>query len=165
MEPITLGIGLALSVFGTIGGVNAAKEKQRGQEMAIAAQSKAEKLREQSMVIDSARRRREMIRQAMIAKSQALTTATSQGASKGSGLQGAFGQISGGLAFGLEGVNQQEGIGHGLFAAQQELLQAQKVMASAETDSATYKGISSIGGTLISNIGPIGNLFNTYAKK
>ena len=164
MEPITLGIGLALSVLGAAKQASAAKQYQKGQEAAIAAQTRAEELRKRAMEIDAARRRREMIRQAMIARSQALTVATSQGASKGSGLQGAFGQISGGLAFGLEGVNQQEGIGQGLFAANVDLLNAKRMQAGAETSSTIGKGISSLGGTLISNMEPIGKLYNTYAK-
>lgn len=158
MEPITFGLGLALSIAGGFMKTQAAREQQQAQEQLIAVQQRQEGIREQALTLDAQRRRRQAIRQSMIQRAQALTTATSQGASQGSALGGSYGQIAGELNFAMEGINQQEAFGHQMFSANRDALVARRAMAASETQSTTGSGLSSLGGTLISNLGPISRM-------
>lgn len=161
MEPISLGIGLALSAAGGLTSFFGQSKKAEADQAATAAQQRAENLREQSMTIDADRKRREFIRQGQIARAQALTVATSQGAAQSSGLQGAYGQIGGQTDWNILGVNEQEEIGHGMFQANRDLLQARSQGAEADSQIALGKGISSLGGALVSNMGAIGRIYDT----
>ena len=167
MDPVTISAiaGFAMSAAGTGMGFSASKKTEAANEQAIAAQQKAEAIRMKAMEFDASRRRREIIRQAQIARSYALATGVNQGASKGSGLQGAFGQILGKAGFDLEGVEGQLGFGREMFAANTELLAARRAGASADTQKATAQGLTSLGGQIISNLGAIDRLGNTYLPK
>lgn len=94
----------------------------KGAEAQNAAQKEITKLefqseaqRFQAMELDAKRRQMEVIRNQQRARSLGLTAATSQGASKGSGLQGAFGQISGASGVNLSGIQQNLAIGRNIF--------------------------------------------------
>jgi len=94
----------------------------KGQEKMIQAQKKAEKLREQQMNLQAARERREVIRQSILARSTALATTTSQGASApgSSALGGAYGQIAGDANRQTLAINQNQSIGQGIFRANRQ---------------------------------------------
>lgn len=151
-------VGVGLSVSGAITSFVGASQQQAANADAVAAQQRAEAARFKAMKIDADRRRRQLIRQAQIASAQALATGVAQGASKGSALPGAYGQIAGQLGFGLTGVNQQEALGTELFAANQQLLQAKLAGASAATTSALGQSFTSVGNTIIGNLDKIGRV-------
>ncbi len=101
MDPITA-IGMAISAGGFISGLfgdDRAKELARQQNKIakqIAANSKEQNnLRKEAATNDYMTSMRQSIRAAQVAHATALSNATSQGASYGSGLQGGYGQILG----------------------------------------------------------------------
>jgi len=100
-------------------------KQMQGEKEQIKAQKKAEKLRERQMNLQAMRERREVIRQATLARSTALATATSQGAAApgSSGLGGAYGQISGEAGRQKVAINQNQQIGQGIFAANRQYFQ------------------------------------------
>lgn len=136
--------GLALSAAGTAVQYSAAKD-------ASEASQRAEDARQRQLELESSRRRREIIRQSIIARSQAVSTATNQGAGDSSVLGGALGGITSNAAYGVAGVNQAESIGRDIFSANRQL-------ASAQSFGAIGNGLSSLGGSLTKNLGPIGRL-------
>lgn len=75
----------------------------------------AEAQRFQAMELDARRKQTEMIRNQQRARSLALSSATAQGSSRGSGLQGGYAQISGQTGFNLMGVQQNLEIGRNIF--------------------------------------------------
>lgn len=75
----------------------------------------AEGERMKAMEIDARRRTLDIIRNQQRARSLGLVSATAQGAQRGSGLQGAFGQISGAAGDNLMGVQQNLAIGRSIF--------------------------------------------------
>lgn len=157
MDPFTIGIGLAIAgtatkTLGSILGSSAQKH-------VIADQQRAEQIRERAMELDASRRRREMIRQGMIQRAQALATGVAQGANFGTAIPSAYAQIGGQVAFGLEGVTKNEQLGRELFATNRDLLGARQEQANAESITAIGSGLSSLGGAVIGNLGPINNLF------
>lgn len=135
-------IGLALSAFGTIAQVV-------GQSKMASAQKKAESARQQQLQLDTSRRNRETVRQGIQARSAALFAAASQGAEGGSGLQGGQAQVTGQQNRDLLANNQNEGLGNTIFSANRDYYSASSIQGFGV-------GLSSIGGTLMSNAG----LFN-----
>ena len=56
------------------------------------ASAKAEKLRERQMRLEAMRKKRELIREGQVARAEALSNATAQGAASSTGLFGGYGQ-------------------------------------------------------------------------
>lgn len=144
-------VGAATSIYGAIAGNSAQSE-------AIAAQQHAEQIRQQAAAADAERRRRQAIRQGIIARSQALTKETAQGANESSAVGGAGGQINQETGWRVAGINQAQHFGTELYGANQELLAARQDQANASSISDIGKGISSLGNALIVQQGPINNL-------
>lgn len=153
-----IAIGLGIAAAGFVTSSVAAKKQAQANQQAIAAQQQAEALRLEAMKMDADRRRRQEIRQMIISRSQALATATNQGASQSSALPGAIGQISGRAGFGLEGINIAERTGQGLFDSNQDLFQAKLKANSASQLGQIGSGLTSLGGALLTNSTAIGNI-------
>lgn len=77
--------------------------------------------RQQAMEIDARRRGLEVIRNQQRARAVALTNATAQGASRGSGLQGGYGQISGQSNVNAMGIQQNLLIGQNIFGLNNQI--------------------------------------------
>lgn len=143
-------IGVATSIAGTVGGVVAQQQQTR-------AAKKAEELRKKQMNFEADRERRQAIRQSIIQRSQALTTATNQGAQFGTALPGAFAQIRGDEARNIQGIESNRGIGNALFEQNARI-------ADAQAMGSLFAGISSFGGALTSNAGTLGRLFQFSSR-
>jgi len=119
--------------------------QMKGEKKQIEAQKKAEKLRERQMNLQAMRERREVIRQATLARSTALATATSQGAAApgSSGLGGAYGQIAGEANRQKVSINQNEQIGSGIFAANRQYFQGSQQIGTGKAVAGTGQAIGS----------------------
>lgn len=80
-------------------------------------QKNIEGIKRQAMEVDARRQQLEIIRGQQRARALGLTNATATGSSKGSGLQGGYGQISGQSGVNLLGVQQNLQAGRGVFDA------------------------------------------------
>lgn len=149
ISTIIAGVGLAAGLAGTAVQMNAASQ-------AAAASKRAERLREQQMNLEAARQRRAAIRNALRARSVALTAATVQGAGSGSGLQGGYGQIGQQAGENIQGINQATEIGAGIFQANRDSAGAQSLVSFGA-------GLGSLGSSLNDNaatLGRIGTFFS-----
>lgn len=81
----------------------------------VGEQREIEATKRQAMEVDARRQQLEIIRQQQRGRALGLTTATAQGASKGSGLQGGYGQISGQTGVNILGVQQNLQAGRNIF--------------------------------------------------
>jgi hypothetical protein len=81
----------------------------------VGEQREIEATKRQAMEVDARRQQLEIVRNQQRARALGLTTATAQGASKGSGLQGGYGQISGQTGVNLLGVQQNLQAGRDIF--------------------------------------------------
>lgn len=156
-----LAVGVGLSAIGAVTNIAGSIFGGDANKDAIRAQQEAENARHQAMKLDADRRRRSIIRDAIIARSQALAVSNAQGASKSSSLQSAYGQIQGTAAFGYEQVNNSERLGEQLFTANQHLLAARQREADATTMKSIGSSISSLGGAILGNLGPINNVLGS----
>lgn len=146
---LLVGVGLAASAAGTVTSIEASKQNAEYQEQAIAAEQRAEQQRKQAMELDARRRQLEILRTQQRARALGLATATAQGAQFGSGLQGAYGQISGQSNTNATGVSQNLQIGENIFAANADLSQARMGMANAQSIGAIGLGLNNFGHSLM----------------
>lgn len=145
IETIIGVVGLGISAAGTVAGVS-------GQMQQARASKKAEALRQRQMNLDAQRQKRDLIRRAAVATATTEAAATAQGASGGSALQGALGQIGGSTGRAVTAVNQNQEIGNGIF-------EANKDYAAGGGLASLGSGISTLGGALVSNAGVFGKIF------
>lgn len=124
-----MAMGLAV-VGGVISAMGAAKQAK--------ASAKAEKLRERMMQLEAMRKRRELIREGTIAKAQAVSNATAQGAGEGTALQGGIAQVTQQVNRGVLASRQDESLGSGVFKANREYAKAGGMIALGQ-------GISQLG--------------------
>lgn len=154
--------GLALSGAGAVVQYEGAQRAAQAQQRAIHAEQQAEAIRQRQMDIESQRQKRQLIRQGILARAQAQSQATAQGAQFGSLLPGAESAISGQTGYNVQGVSAAQSIGHDLFATSQDIFAARRQQASAQEYEALGAGLSSLGGAFTKNLGPIGRIGGNY---
>lgn len=156
--------GVGLQVYGTAKSTSAAKAQSQYQQQIAADQQRQEALRQKQMELDARRRQLEQVRNMQKARALALSNANAQGAQFGSGLPGGFGQISGEGNTQLLGVNQSLLLGRENFGLSADISSARYGYAGASGQYATGQGLSSLGGGLISALGPISNLSGGFGS-
>ncbi len=124
-------MAMGLSV---VGGIVSAM----GSMKQAAASAKAEKLRERMMGLEAMRKRREIIREGVVARATATSNATAQGAGEGSALKGGIAQITGQTNRNTLASRQDEKLGHGVFSANASYAKAGGMIALGQ-------GLSSLG--------------------
>lgn len=98
----------------------------------IAAQQEIEAQKAKAMEIDARRQQTEIIRNQQRGRALALTNATAQGAARGSGLQGGYGQIAGVSGFNMLGVQQNLQIGRDIYSENQNISNSRIQQADLE---------------------------------
>jgi hypothetical protein len=143
-------VGLGLAAAGTVTQMIASGEQ-------AAASRRQEGLRRRQMDLETGRQRRGVIRQALRARSMALIAGSEQGASSGSGLAGGLGQIGSQAAGSVQGINQANEIGVGMFQTNQQITGAQELASFGG-------GLSSLGGSLMGNSETLGKLGQYFTR-
>jgi len=124
-------MAMGLSVIGgVISAVGAMKQAK--------ASAKAEKLRSRMMQLEAMRKRRELIREGVVARAQATSNAVAQGAGEGSGLKGGIAQITNQQNRNVLASRQDEELGKGVFKANAAYAKAGGMISIGQ-------GISSLG--------------------
>jgi hypothetical protein len=168
--PLVIGaaaVGVGLQAVGAYNSYEAAKDQAEASKQAAAASMRiagferdieAKKFR--AMELDASRRSLEQVRQAQRARALALSIGTAQGAGKGSGLEGAFGQISGQSGVNQLGIFQNLELGRNIFDLNAQISQQKMFIADAQgraadagTQAALGAGLSSVGSSLINVAG------------
>lgn len=126
-----------------------------GQFKQYAASKRQEALRQRQMELEANRQRREQIRKATVARAKATASAYNQGAGDSSGLSGGLAQITSQANRNIQGINQDEEIGRGIFKTNQQIAGAQFIQSIGS-------GISSLGKT-VSEYGPTAQKQYGYA--
>jgi hypothetical protein len=152
--------GLGLSGAGMYQSYQGQKRQAASQQEAIRLQQQMDDQRKKAMELDAMRRKREMIRQSIAARSMALATTTALGASAegSSALPGSYGGIQGRTGVNELGVNQNLEIGRSMFGLQRGVSAAYQNAASAGSQVAMGQGLSSLGGTLLKNLDTFGRV-------
>ena len=145
-------ITTAIAVAGAaISGVSAVGQMQSTAK-ASKASRQAEALRAEQKRLDAMRRRRETLRQGIVANSMARARNVAQGAGMGSSvLFGAYGQTAGEVGRQTSYVNTSERIGSGIFDANQDI-------ANAWASAAMFNQAGKFGNVLMTNAQTIGKI-------
>lgn len=102
------------------------------------ASAKAEKLRQRQMNLEAMRKKREIVREGVRARAEALSNATAQGGAEGTGLQGGIAQITAQTNRNILANEQDRIIGNKVFKANRQYARAGGLVALGQ-------GISSLG--------------------
>lgn len=114
------GLGGAVGSVGALGSLASIGGQMYYGSQAAAASQKAEELRAKQMELESARARRQAIRENMLAYYTGVNNEAASGASVGQGTSisgGLLGQTESNLSYNLASINSNQAIGQGLFAA------------------------------------------------
>lgn len=104
-----------INVLASNQSISASNQSYGINQSTIQSEQQIELQKKQAMEIDGRRQQMEVIRNQQRARAMGLTAATAQGASKGSGLQGGYGQASGQTGVNLLGIQQNLDIGRNIF--------------------------------------------------
>lgn len=156
--------GLALQAAGTFMAASAQKKAAAASAESLRLQAQEIEERRKLANLEARRRQREIIRQSIIARSEALSNITGSGVSlSGSALPGAEATISGVTGINLTNTRIASEIGNRIFDLSAASLQARARAAEAGGDIALGGALSSLGGMFVSNLGTIqrigGNMF------
>ncbi len=161
MDFLTVGlqaVGLGMQLFGASGAADDAKQAASiNQDMARDEQGINEQKRLQ-MEMSARRMQMETMRNAQRARAKATQAAVSQGASTGSGLPGGLGQIQSDAAFTMQGVNNNLGISENIFDLNNKISGSKMQLADVQADQAANSSLMSLGGSIVSNAGTVGNI-------
>lgn len=156
MDPISLGLGVVGFGLQLFGGMQSAdiSRQQAQQSMAIAGDE--QKINEQKKIQQQMEMRRmqmQTLRNAQRQRAQGTAAAVNQGASTGSGLQGALGQNTAESMFNLQGISQSNEISGNIFGINQDISSHRMQLAQLGGDQAQAQGLASLGGSIM-KIGP-----------
>lgn len=119
-----------LNILAAQQSVDASNASTALSKSSITAQQNIEAQNKQAMELDARRNQLEIIRNQQRTRALGLATAVGSGSSKGSGLQGAYGQASGQTGVNLLGVQQNLQIGENIFGQNAQI--SQNNIASAD---------------------------------
>lgn len=161
MEPITAAIGAiglgANLFFGQrakedANYINADEQRKFGLQKDVNAQ------RQTAMELSGRRQQMEDFRNMQRARAQGIQNATTQGANKGSGLQGGIADVENQGFFASAGVNQNLQIGRNIFSIDNNITDLNADESNRKADQATNQQWASLGGSVMQNAGTIGKV-------
>lgn len=157
-------IGIATSVAATAEQMSASKKASSAQNSAAGAEEQIAATNQQQLQLDAARQRRNIARQAVIARSTALSNATGQGAGFGasSGVQGGMAQATSQQNFGLLTSAQNLTLGNSIFSLNQQVYQDNSRAATYQGQGQMWGGISQFGNMALQNANTLGKV-GSYA--
>jgi len=132
------------SIAGGLMANSGRQQQQAGIQAQSEASSKAEAAREQQMNLEAERTKRDTIRRMMAARAEAVSSASNQGASYGSGIQGGIAGITGQGYASLNATQRSQNIGSTIFSANRDY-------ANAQAQTALGSGTFNLGMSLFGN--------------
>lgn len=156
MDFISAGLGIVGFGMQLFGGMESAKisKQQAQQSMAIAAdEQKVNEQKQLQQQLESRRMQMQTLRNAQRQRAAGTAAAVNQGASGGSGLQGALGQNTAESMFNLQGISNSNEISGNIFGINNDISSHKMELARLGGDQAQAQGLASLGGSLM-KIGP-----------
>lgn len=161
MNPLTIGlqaVGLGMQIFGA---ARASADAHQAADINKGIAGDEQQINEQKriqMEMSSRRQQLEIMRNAQRARAQGTAAAVNQGASLGSGLQGALAQNTNQQYFNSQGVSNNLAIGENIFNTNNDISKKKMQLADVQANQATNTSLMSLGGSMVSNAGTIGNI-------
>lgn len=152
MDPLSLGIGLgglALQIFGGVKSASNAKEQAAVSQQISGYERDENNVRQQAMQLSARRQQVEIFRNAQRMRAAGINAAVNQGASGGSGLQGALSYNTSQALWNSQGVNQNLDLGQQMFGIDNQISGARVRSSQLQSQAATDNGIMSLGGAVL----------------
>lgn len=162
MDPISLSlqaIGFGLQLFGGMSQANTSKQIAQVSQDKAQHEMQINTLKQQQVRLEASRTQMQDVRNLQRARAMSLSSATTQGAQFGSGLQGGQADVTNQGLFNIQGVNQALQTSEGIYGHNQSITQDNSKIAGLQGEAATAQGISSIGGALMKSAPGIGSIF------
>lgn len=156
MDPISLGlqaVGFGLQLYGGFKAAENAKAQAAVSQKIAGEEQKINKQKQLQQQLESRRMQLQTVRNTQRQRAQGVQAAVNQGASGGSGLQGALAQNSAEGMFNLQGLAQAGQISNTIFGINNTISGYKQELASLGGEAAEAQGLASLGGSLI-KIGP-----------
>lgn len=150
--------GMVMSLMGKSQSATASNSYYQNQQAIGQDELSINQQKRNAMEIDARRRSLEMVRNNQKARSLAQTSATTQGAQFGSGLQGAYGGISGQGQTNLLGVNQNLEIGRNIFNTDTDISNLRIQDSGLQSSMNQGNGLAALGGAITGSAGKIGQM-------
>jgi hypothetical protein len=158
-------VGIGIQAFGTSQQMSAQKKMADATTQEIQGQQQVQALQMQQQTLEARRKQLEVVRTQQRTRALALSTANSQGARLGSGLQGGYGQIQGASDVSAVSINQNQQLSGEQYGAMQDINSAKIRYASAGAQNAFGAGLMSLGGGLVTNSGTYGSVGSNFGAK
>lgn len=152
-DPVTL--GLIISGVGTATAVGGKVMEARASSEASDASKAAEAARLRQSQLEESQRRRQLLRQAIIAQATSLSTATAQGAQGGSSLAGIESSYGTQFATNVGNLNQSTAIRNDIF-------ESNSAYADASAEAKDYGAVGQVGADIFASSEKLGKLFGSY---
>lgn len=168
VDPLTIGLqagGLAMQLLGGIGAASNAREAANLNKGIAGDEQQINEQKRLQMEMSARRYQVEAMRNAQRAGAQGAAAAANQGASFGSGLQGGQAQIKDQGNFDLMGINNNLAIGENIFNTNNDISGKKMQLADVQSSQATNTALMSLGGSVVSNAGTIGNISKYVGSK
>lgn len=165
MDPVTIGVaavGLGLKIFGGMGASSDAKQISQLSQQNSIYENGVNQQRQQAMELSARRQQMENYRNTQRARAMGIASSVSQGAQLGSGMQGGQAQAADQGAFNDLGITQNLQIGRNIFGLDAKISQNNAQIAGLKGQEATNQGWASLGGSLMSASGTIGNIGKSF---
>lgn len=151
--------GLGVSLLGGFEAAAQAKHVAQDQSAIAGLQIQENSQRRLAMNLNTQRTNLQNLRNMQQGRSMALAAATSSGSQFSTGLQGAYGNISGQGTNNQLATNQNTQIGNSLFDLDNQISVYKADIARAQGDEATDQGLAAVGKGLMGASGPLGKIF------
>jgi len=158
-DAIGLGIGavgLGMQIFGGSSQSKASAEAAKISKDEALHEQNINNLKTKQMELEAHRSQLQTVRNMQRARALGIASAVSQGANKGSGLQGSLAQISDQANWNNLGIGQALMIGQDVNKENNYISQDKMKMADVQSDMASAQGLSSLGGSLVKSAGLFG---------
>lgn len=166
MLPFLIGAVTAASaaaqLVGTFKSQTGYNESAEGAGEQAQAQLRAERIRAKQMRLDFMRARREIVRQAIAARSTILAEASAKGALGDSSVQIGVGDVTTQETRGILENRQNKKLGNRLFEANLDYYRGGVKVAEGQGKTAVGGGITNIGNAIGESIGPISRLGSLF---
>lgn len=165
MDPITMMMGamqiggMGLSLLGTSDATRAAQQISQDSQAIGGLDIQVNSQRQQQMQLQTNRAQLQNVRNAQMARSQALSGSVNQGANVGSGIAGGLASISGKESTNALASSQNLQIGQNIFGLDSQIDQYRMNMASMQGQQASAQGMMALGGDITKSAGPLSNIF------
>lgn len=168
MDPFTIGVGvagLALQAFGAFGASESAHQAAEISKNIAGKEQEINEQKKQQMHFEANRMQLQQYRNMQRLRAQGTAAAVNQGASGGSGLQGGLAATTASGLTNVAGILGNLQFGDTIFGLNNQISDYKKQMAEVQADQAESQAWASLGGSLVSNAGTIGNLGqNAFGK-